>query len=119
VPPGQGAGITIVPSGWSARNAVDGHAVSLAQGWHDGEASPNTRLSDTRAGLTMPCARRNGVRDVGSLLPDVGGVAFKRFGFVQGSACWAGGAEIVGPVYARWSVPDSLRFPRGRKRRAL
>ncbi|MBS3960262.1 MAG: DUF721 domain-containing protein [Sandarakinorhabdus sp.] len=64
--------------------------------------------------LSEPSPRRNGARAVGSLLPDVGGVAFRRFGFVQGALLgrWR---EIVGPVYARWSVPDSLRFPRGQK----
>ena len=59
-----------------------------------------------------PAPRRNGVRDVGSLLPDVGGTAFRRFGFVQG-ALLARWTEVVGPVYARWSIPESLRFPRG------
>lgn len=54
------------------------------------------------------------MRPVGALLPQVGGVAFRRFGFVHAElpARWA---EIVGPVYARWSVPQSLRFPRGAK----
>ncbi len=67
-----------------------------------------------RQRTAQPAPRRNGVRDVGSLLPDVGGVAFKRFGFLQGALLgrWR---EVVGPVYARWSVPDSLRFPRGQK----
>ena len=59
-----------------------------------------------------PPARKNGVRDVGSLLPDVGGMAFRRFGFVQG-ALLARWREVVGPVYARWSIPDSLKFARG------
>jgi hypothetical protein len=59
-----------------------------------------------------PAPRRNGVRDVGSLLPDVGGTAFRRFGFVQG-ALLARWRDVVGPVYARWSIPESLRFPRG------
>lgn len=61
-----------------------------------------------------PAPRRNGVRDVGSLLPDVGGAAFRRFGFQQ-SALVGRWKEIVGPVYARWSVPESLRFSRGQK----
>jgi hypothetical protein len=52
------------------------------------------------------------VRDVGSLLPDVGGTAFRRFGFVQG-ALLARWKDVVGPVYARWSIPESLRIPRG------
>lgn len=59
-------------------------------------------------------ARRNGVRDVGSLMPDVGGVAFRRFGFVQG-ALLSRWRDVVGPVYARWSIPESIRFPRGEK----
>jgi hypothetical protein len=61
-----------------------------------------------------PPPRRGGVRDVGSLLPDVGGMAFRRFGFVQGALLqrWR---DVVGPVYARWSIPESLKFPRGEK----
>lgn len=52
--------------------------------------------------------RRNAVREIGELLPEAGGVAFRRFGFSRGVllARWS---EIVGPVYARWSVPESLR----------
>lgn len=76
------------------------------------DANPAGRTRPARMG--EPATRRNAVRDVGSLLPDVGGVAFRRFGFLQGALLgrWR---EIVGPVYARWSVPDSLRFPRGQK----
>lgn len=45
---------------------------------------------------------------------DVGGMAFKRFGFVQGAvvARWK---EIVGDRYAKVSTPESIRFPAGRK----
>lgn len=52
------------------------------------------------------------MREVGALLPDVGGMAFRRYGFAHGTllARWR---DVVGPVYARWSVPESLRFPRG------
>jgi hypothetical protein len=57
-------------------------------------------------------ARRNGVREVGALLPEVGGMAFRRFGFTH-SALIGRWREVAGPVYARWSVPESLRFPRG------
>lgn len=59
-----------------------------------------------------PAPRRNGVREVGALLPDVGGVAFRRFGFSH-SALISRWREVVGPVYARWSIPESLRYPRG------
>lgn len=51
---------------------------------------------------------------MGALLPSVGGMAFRRFGFAQGALLgrWS---EVVGPVYARWSIPQSIRFPRGEK----
>lgn len=67
-----------------------------------------------KAGDQNPSERRGGPRDVGSLLPAVGGVAFKRFGFSQAQLIgrWR---EVVGPVYARWSIPESLRFPQGKK----
>ncbi len=65
----------------------------------------------SKAGAAPP-ARRNGVREVGALLPDVGGMAFRRFGFSH-SALISRWREVVGPVYARWSVPESLRYPRG------
>lgn len=58
--------------------------------------------------------RRRRAEPVGALLPDVGGMAFRRFGFAQGALVgrWA---EVVGPVYARWSIPESIRFARGEK----
>ena len=48
------------------------------------------------------------------MLPDVGRAAFRRFGFVQSSVVsrWA---EIVGERYAKVSVPESIRFPHGRR----
>ena len=58
--------------------------------------------------------RRGHARAIGELAGDVGGLAFKRFGFVQSSIIsrWA---EIVGERYARVSQPESIRFPAGRK----
>ena len=49
------------------------------------------------------------------LLPEVGGAAFRRFGFVQSSIVsrWR---EIVGPRYADVSTPESIRFPAGQRR---
>jgi len=70
-------------------------------------AKPPRKVSNTDAPQ-----RRGGVRDVGSLLPDVGDMAFRRFGFVQG-ALLSRWREVVGPVYARWSIPESLKFARG------
>ncbi len=53
-------------------------------------------------------------RAAGELVGAISGVAFKRFGFVQGAVVsrWA---EIVGERYAKVSIPESIRFPAGRK----
>lgn len=53
-------------------------------------------------------------RAVSDMLPEIGGAAFRRFGFVQSSIVsrWK---EIVGERYAGVSSPESIRFPVGRK----
>jgi len=58
--------------------------------------------------------RTNGTRRVADVMPEVGGMGFKRFGFAQGAlvARWA---EIVGVAYARHSRPEGLKFKRGEK----
>jgi len=62
-----------------------------------------------------PVARRGGAaRAVSELLPDVGGAAFRRFGFVQ-TAVVSRWPEIVGPRFAAVSAPESIRFPRGKR----
>ncbi|MFN7176142.1 MAG: DUF721 domain-containing protein [Thermaurantiacus sp.] len=67
-----------------------------------------------RSGTAVAAPQRRGFAvSVGELLPDAGGVAFRRFGFARGALLtrWK---EIVGPVYARWSVPEELRPGRGK-----
>ena len=60
-------------------------------------------------------APRSGrTRSAGDLLGEIGGVAFRRFGFVQ-SAIVSRWSEIVGERYAKVSSPESIRFPAGRK----
>ena len=58
--------------------------------------------------------RQNRARAAGEMVTAIGGMAFKRFGFVQGAVVsrWP---EIVGERYARVSAPESIRFPSGRK----
>lgn len=53
-------------------------------------------------------------RRMGEMLPDIGGTAFRRFGFVQSSIVsrWK---EIVGERYANVSAPESIRFPHGKR----
>ena len=59
-------------------------------------------------------ARARRARAVADLLPDAGGAAFRRFGFVQSSIVsrWR---EIVGERYAAVSSPESIRFPPARR----
>jgi len=59
-------------------------------------------------------ARARRARAVSELLPDAGGAAFRRFGFVQ-STIVSRWRDIVGPRYAAVSAPESIRFPPGRK----
>ncbi len=58
--------------------------------------------------------RGRGARAVADMLPQVGGAAFRRFGFVQ-SAVVSRWGEIVGPKYAEVSAPESIRFPAGKR----
>ncbi len=59
--------------------------------------------------------RANRSRSLAELLPSVGGVAFRKFGFVQ-SAIVSRWPDIVGERWAGVSAPESLRFPPGQKR---
>lgn len=47
-------------------------------------------------------------------MPKVGGAAFRRYGFTA-SAIVSHWAEIVGPAYARHSMPEGLSFPHGKR----
>ena len=58
--------------------------------------------------------RQGRPRAAGELVGEIGGVAFRRFGFVQ-SAIVSRWSEIVGERYAKVSSPESIRFPTGRK----
>ena len=57
-------------------------------------------------------------RPVSDLLPQAGGVAFRRFGFVQ-SAVVSRWREIVGERYAGVSSPESIRFPPGKRKEGV
>jgi hypothetical protein len=73
-----------------------------------------TSDKEKRKKQAAPPARARRMRPVSDLLPEVGGAAFRRFGFVQSSIVsrWR---EIVGVRYAAVSAPESIRFPHGRK----
>jgi hypothetical protein len=67
---------------------------------------------------TEEAPRSRRVRAVSDLLPQVGGAAFRRFGFVQ-SAVVSRWRDIVGERYAAVSAPESIRFPAGRKSKGV
>lgn len=58
--------------------------------------------------------RSNRLRPVAELVPVVGRVSFRKFGFVQ-SAVVRRWSEIVGERYAEVSAPESIRFNRGER----
>jgi hypothetical protein len=67
----------------------------------------------TRSGA-KDAPRGGRARPVADLLPQIGGAAFRRFGFVQSSIVtrWP---EIVGERFANVSTPESIRFPQGKR----
>ena len=72
-----------------------------------------------RRGAARACGefadtRRGAARACGELIGDVAGMAFRKFGFIQASVVSRWG-EIVGGRYAQVSLPESIRFPAGRK----
>src|SRR6186997_2654581 len=69
--------------------------------------SPNTKKNEDAPRSGRP-------RAAGELVGEIGGVAFRRFGFVQ-SAIVSRWPEIVGERYAKVSTPESIRFPAGKK----
>ena len=73
-------------------------------------------MAKTRVGKSekQDAPRQGRARAAGELIGDVGGLAFRRFGFIQASVVsrWA---EIVGERYAKVSSPESIRFPAGKK----
>ncbi|KKC23768.1 DUF721 domain-containing protein [Sphingomonas sp. SRS2] len=80
------------------------------------EAGKTKKSASVKPAKAAPEPRPRGgsARSVADMLPDVGRAAFRRFGFVQSSVVsrWS---EIVGERYAKLSVPESIRFPQGRR----
>jgi hypothetical protein len=83
---------------------IGGHMAAMA--WSPPMSKRNTQNDE---------APRSGrARAAGEMVGTIGGMAFKRFGFVQ-SAVVSRWPEIVGERYAKVSSPESIRFPAGRK----
>lgn len=79
----------------------------MEEGKKSSKAKPNAPRSFQRP-------RGGEARAVSDLMPEIGRAAFRRYGFVQSSVVsrWD---EIVGPRYAKVSLPESIRFPMGKK----
>jgi hypothetical protein len=77
-----------------------------------GDAKPAKKSAKKPAPVERP--RVGGVRAIADLMPEIGGAAFRRFGFIQSSIVtrWA---EIAGARHAALSTPESIRFPAGKK----
>ncbi|MET0138214.1 MAG: DUF721 domain-containing protein [Sphingobium sp.] len=67
-----------------------------------------------RVAATAERPRVGGSRAISELMPQIGGAAFRKFGFIQSSIVtrWA---EIAGARHASLSMPESIRFPVGKK----
>ncbi len=89
-------------------------------------AAPDMKTDDMKRSPTSPPKtlktakpyerpRGGAARPIAELMPEIGRVAFRRFGFVQSSVVsrWP---EIVGAQHARVCSPESIRFPPGEKR---
>ena len=70
--------------------------------------------SKPSAGKPYERPRGGPAKPVGTLMPQIGRTAFRRFGFVQSSVVsrWP---EIVGETHSRVCMPESIRFPPGEK----
>ncbi|GEB89349.1 hypothetical protein ZMO02_09860 [Zymomonas mobilis subsp. pomaceae] len=68
-----------------------------------------TAVKDKKSFQKRSCS----VRSIGEILPDIGGPIFRRFGFLH-STIVSRWSYIVGEKYARFSLPESIRFSRGK-----
>lgn len=77
---------------------------------------PRPKKRTAPAARTAPTERpRVGApRAIADLMPEIGGAAFRKFGFIQSSIVtrWR---EIAGERHAPLSCPESIRFPPGKK----
>lgn len=77
-------------------------------------AGKKPRKGKAAAPKTWKRARGGEAKAIADLMPEIGRTAFKKFGFVQSSIVtrWP---EIAGERYAAISLPESIRFPAGKK----
>lgn len=77
-------------------------------------AKPRAKRAASPARVAAERPRVGSVRAISDLMPEIGGAAFRKFGFIQSSIVtrWT---EIAGARHASLSTPESIRFPVGKK----
>jgi len=77
-------------------------------------AKPRAKSAKPRKYQKYQRPRGGPAKSISDLMPEIGRAAFRRYGFIQSSVVsrWP---EIVGERYAKVSLPESIRFPRGEK----
>jgi hypothetical protein len=78
------------------------------------ERAPRKSGAKAAAKPVAEAPRGGRARSVAEIVPEIGGAAFRRFGFVQ-SAIISRWPEIVGQRFSGVSAPESIRFPAGKK----
>lgn len=84
----------------------------MTQSPGDNTPKPKRKVAPRNAPQERP--RVGGPRAIADLMPEIGGAAFRKFGFMQSSIVtrWA---EIAGVRHAALSLPESIRFSPGKK----
>lgn len=80
----------------------------------DGKTPAKPRRTNARKASQAERPRVGAARAIADLMPEIGGAAFRKFGFIQSSIVtrWT---EIAGERHAALSCPESIRFPVGKK----
>lgn len=82
------------------------------------KSSPKKRKGGKKQAKRYERPRGGAAKPIGEIMPQIGSIAFRRFGFVQSSVVtrWP---EIVGAEHARVCAPENIRFPPGEKSQGM
>jgi hypothetical protein len=115
MPPADAATAAVMDSGLEAAPAKPRRKTATKASAEKSSAKSKATKSQTKAAKPKYARPRGGeARRVADLVPEVGGTAFRKFGFIQTSVVsrWA---EIVGARLAKVTQPVLIRFPTGSK----
>lgn len=110
MPPADAATAAMMDSGLASAPAKPRRKTATKASGEKSSAKSKSKAAKPK--YTRP--RGGEARRVADLVPEVGGTAFRKFGFIQTSVVsrWA---EIVGPRLAKVTQPVLIRFPTGSK----